>query len=602
LSEVASFLSRFAPFKGLSTEVLEDVASALAEVPVRAGQRVLVEDGPPGQQLFVVREGAMELTRGGKVVDVVGPGEAFGHPTLLTGEPPAFTVQAREDSVLLVVPRLYAESILGSPNGVAFVAGTLRERLMHTAAALRAMPESRAVHVASLIRNAPVYCDPETPIREAALRMREGGAREVLILSREGLGIVTDGDFGDKVVAEGLSLDAPVATIMTTPVATIRGDQLAPEASIEMMRAGVNHLPVVDGRGKVIGVVTSYSLMTLDSLSPFTLRAAIANSRDERGLIEAVSRLPEVFVALLDARVDAPGVSRVLSLQRDAVTVRLLKFAVERYGEPPADYAWLALGSEARDEVTLASDQDNALAFGDSDDPAATDEYFARVAADVNAGFTRCGFPEDISDVLARNREWRRSQNEWAAVFAECLAAPHRSNLVRAAIMFDFRKVTGDLAIERPLSDILREAHRYPGFLGRLARTATDIKSPLGFRQRLIGPIDIKKSALQPIENLARLYAFSSGVTASSTLDRLAAVEGLGQIDDETVQGLREALLVAWRVRLQHHAAKIQAGRAPDNYIDTADLPPLARLDLQAALRVIAAAQRKLSRFVPMGM
>lgn len=45
--------------------------------------------------------------------------------------------------------------------------------------------------------------------------------------ARGGLGIVTDVDLRDKVVATRASSDAPVSTIMTTPVRTVSTDTLA---------------------------------------------------------------------------------------------------------------------------------------------------------------------------------------------------------------------------------------------------------------------------------------------------------------------------------------------------------------------------------------
>ena len=116
--------------------------------------------------------------------------------------------------------------------------------------------------------------------------------------------------------------------------------------------------------------------MNLENLSPFALRRSIASASDEDGLVDAASHLPRVFVALLDAGLPAADVGRVLSLQSDSVTERLIDLTIERRGPPPAQWAWLALGSVARRELTLASDQDNALAYEDSQDRGAVDSYF----------------------------------------------------------------------------------------------------------------------------------------------------------------------------------------------------------------------------------
>ena len=80
------------------------------------------------------------------------------------------------------------------------------------------------------------------------------------------------------------------------------------------------------------------------------------------------------------------------------------------------------------------------------------------------------------------------------------------------------------------------------------------------------------------------------------------AAEEVGGLDSETAQALREAFTIVCKVRLEHHAACIQAGEAPDNLIDPAELPPLERASLREAFLAIARAQKQLGRFVPLGL
>jgi len=85
VTERVEFLARHAPFRRLSQDELERVATSLVERVVPAGEMVLVESGVPGTELYVVREGAFELTHKQAVVTILTSGEVFGHPTLLTG-------------------------------------------------------------------------------------------------------------------------------------------------------------------------------------------------------------------------------------------------------------------------------------------------------------------------------------------------------------------------------------------------------------------------------------------------------------------------------------------------------------------------------------
>jgi CBS domain-containing protein len=593
IRERARFLAHYPPFENLDKATVERIAAAVVEHVAGVGETVLVENGASGQFLYVVRDGTMELDHKGHVVDVVTQGQVFGHPTLVTGLAPEFTVRAREETVLYLIPRYVALAVLSSPEGVTFVAETLRARLIRAAHTMRAMPDTRSVPVTSLIRRGPVFCDPATTVREAAQLMSDEVVTAILVRGRKGLGIVTDADLRKKVLAGGLPPETPVSAIMTTPVKAVSAQMLAPEASIEMLQAGVNHLAVVDAGGTVLGVVSAGSLMNLDAISPFALRWTISTARDEDELAAVAADLPKLFISLLDAHIDAPALTRVITLLSDTMTTRLLDFATGRFGPPPVAYAWLALGSSARHELTLASDQDNALAYDDTDDPD-VDAYFRQVAEVVNAGLARCGFSRDESGVLASDAHWRLSQSAWLEVFSRCLNVWDWKNLLRASIAFDFRQVAGDLSIVAPLADLLRQAPRHGGFLSGLAGMASQIPSPLGFRQRLTGPVDVKKSGLLPIENLARFWAFARGITAGTTVERLIAVGDSSSAPGQHAQALQEAFASMAMLRLRHHAMLIDHGRDPHNVIDTERLRPLARVSLQESLRAVAAAQKLL--------
>jgi CBS domain-containing protein len=590
--ERVRFLADLKPFSSLDAEELERVAASAEERTVARGEAILIEGGLPGKDLYVVHEGSFDLLHKQALVDVLTSGEIFGHPSLLTGLAPEFTARARSDSSVYCIPRDMAIDLLSRPEGVKWLAGNHRERLLQAARSMSALPDVRTRPVTEVVRSAPVFCGPHTSIRDAARLMIDERRSVILVKTPEGLGIVTDVDMRDKVVVGGMSPRAPVSSIMSTPVHTIGAEALAPEASIAMMVAGVNHLPVLDETGEVVGILSASNLMTLEARSPFALRRAIHAAHTEKDLDKAAADVPELFLDLLDAHLDAPSLTRVLTVLCDTMTSRLLELAFERHGEPPVPYAWLVFGSGARSELTLASDQDNGLAYADTDDPA-VDEFFRLVATDVNEGLARCGFAADPHGVLARTAQWRMSLSQWQAVFARCLEGRDLDRLARASVAFDYRQVAGELHVDLALTDIMREAPSHPSFLKGLAMLASKVRPPLGFRQRLEGSLDIKKNALVPIQNLARYHAFSRGITAPTTLERLEAVGEAcgGEFDCE--RSLREAFISISHLQLRHHARLLRAGRAPHNVIDVGTLRPLTRVLLQEALREVVAAQKR---------
>ena len=291
--------------------------------------------------------------------------------------------------------------------------------------------------------------------------------------------------------------------------------------------------------------------MGVENWSPFALRHAALRARDEDELVAVSARLRRLFLALLDAGLPPSDIGRVLTLQLDSIRTRWIDFAIVAEGPAPGAWAWLVLGSAARREFTLGSDQENALAYADTDDPEAL-AWYERFATRVNEGLERSGFVPDLNKVLARYPQWRMSQSAWLRTFAECLEQPDNSHLIRATVSFDFRHGSGGLEIVRPLVAIIREAPRHPGFLRLLARTTEEPKPALGFRGALAvakhgeesGKLDIKRNGIIPVVNLARFHAIANGITISSTHDRLVAVEDEGALEPELAAGLREALAI----------------------------------------------------------
>src|SRR5207253_6410664 len=97
-------------------------------------------------------------------------------------------------------------------------------------------------------------------------------------------------------------------------------------------------------------------------------------------------------------------------------------------------------------------------------------------------------------------------------------------------------------------------------------------------------------------------FALSNGITISNTVDRLEAVQEAGALDRDTGEALREAFEILMRIRLDNHAAQLEAESEPTNVVAPAALPPLTRAQLREAFRAIAHAQKLLAVYVPLGI
>jgi CBS domain-containing protein len=607
MEHLDTFLSRHAPFDALGTDELRELIAGAEQHSFKAGQAVLVEDGLPAAGLWVVLTGSMELIHEGEPIQVLEPGECFGHPSMLTGMAPTFSVRARDPSTCALLSPQAGRRVLGTEAGAAYVAVSMRKRLTYTGHTVHGLLEVGTTPVGAIMRPA-TFCDPEDSLRDAAARLGLDGASALLIpLENDRLGILTDAVVRAAVV-DGLPLDAPVRTAARGPVPTVPPEQLAIEATVEMLASGYEHLAVVDGE-RICGMLAATDLLSLEARSPIALRHALLGAADEDALVRAAAQIPKLFLQLVRAGVPPRELGRVLSLQHDTVVVRLLDFSIAQRGSAPLAWSWLDLGSAARREFTLASDQDNAFAYADPEDGAeeAVDAYFARLGGDVNDGLVRCGIGLDNNGVLAGNRQWRMSTRRWLATFDESMREPDESHLIRATVAFDFRSSAGGLTVAPQLTDRVRDARHHAQFMRLMARTATGYPVALGFRGQLVtgqhgdpdGRLDLKRGAIIPLVNLVRFHALAGGVTISGTVDRIEAAANVGTLDRGVADGLREAFEVINGVRFEHHAAQVQAGATPDNLVDPDELMPIARTELREALAVVRRAQKRVGAWSP---
>jgi len=603
VDDIAGFLGSHPPFDAVDAGELARIA-AVTETEVSArGKAIFPQGAGPVEFVWVVRSGSVEVVHDGRVLDLLGPGELFGHASMISGLPTGFEARAGEDTVCYRIPSYVIRPLLVRPDVLRFVARSIADRsepVVRVAADPVADPVQN--RVAALIRMPPLVCQGSEPIREAARRMTERGASAVLVPHGRTFGIVTDRDLRTRVIAAGLSPDGPVSAIMTEPAYTVTADRLGGDVLLDMLERNVHHIPVLSAAGEVLGVVDDGDLVAAESRKPLLLRRAIALAESREDLAAAAAGLGPVIIALHDARVAAEQVAAVRSVVLDALTRRLIELAIRDTGAPPAPFTWFALGSLARREAVPSSDVDSALAWEGEDGAAAG--YLARLAGAVDDGLRACGMPPDAHGASASNPLFARSLSSWQAAARSLSQDPTREQaLILVSLIADSRPVfsTGPSAGEGLWPG--QASPEYPQLLRLLARYALSFRPPTGFLRNFVvehsgerrGQLDIKHGGLIPIVDLARWAGMAAGVASASTMERLRAAEAAQTLDAAEARTLMEAFGFIFSLRLDHQTEQLRRGEAPDDFIDPRTLNPLARSYLREAFRAVASVQAGLS-------
>ena len=613
LSDVIDFLRAHPPFDALE---LADVERAAASTEVEfflAGSTIVSQSAQPIEHLRVVRTGAVEIVLEDRVLDLLGPGELFGHASMLSGLPPGFAARAQEDTLCYRIPEEVARAMLARPESVGFLARSLLEMQSRSPAALaprRPAPDPANQPVAALIRDPPLLCSPATTIRDAAAKMAAAPATSIVIELGDSLGILTDRDLRSRVVADGVSYDAPVSSVMSAPAYTVEPDRLGGDVLLEMLDRGVRHFPVVSASREVIGVVEAVDLLAVETLSSFYLRRAIARADSVAELARAAQGLRPAVIALHEARVAASSVAAIYSVVLDALTRRLIELALAAAGEPPAEFSWLALGSQSRREATPGSDADSAIVwYGDIGEEVIR-PYLHALAGSVAAGLGECGIRVDSHGASASDVLFVRSIESWRRVARAWMEHPTREQvLILVSVLVDSRPVWG-IHSGSPVSDTFRAARARPELLRLLARFALSHRPPTGFLRGLVvehdgehrGRLDLKNGGLLPVVDLARWAGMAAGVTSASTLERLHAAGDAGTLPAAEVHTLEDAFELFTELRMEHQVEQLRAGLEPDDHLNPDDLSALTRSYLKEAFRAVASVQKHIAAELSLGV
>lgn len=622
----SAFLRGHPPFDTLAEREIAALAAG-ADLEHHPAGRVIFEQGTePPDRLRVVRDGTVEIVADGRVIDVLGSGEMFGHASMLSGLPTGFSARTTADTSCYAIGADAARTLLSGPDGLRFVARSLLEEPTELHELSREPSVNTADQpVGSLIRGEPMVCAPDTPIREAVGLLSAGSGTAVVIDLGGGhrapgrrFGILTDRDLRTRVVAAGVSSDAPVSAAMSAPAYTCTPDQRAGEVLAEMFERGLRHMPVVSPRGEVLGVVEDVDLVALRTRSSFYVRQRIATARSDTELVSISRELRPMVISLFDAGVAAANVMSVYSVCVDALTRRLLTLSLDRREAVEVEFAWLALGSQARREALPSSDVDSAIVWFDGDgdgdgDPAPsaptgdTDEAvrtrLLAVAGDVTSGLRACGLQIDEHGASADTPPFVRSVSSWQRVARSWMDDPTQEKaLILSSVIVDSRPVWG-VHTGTPVSDTFRTAAGYPQLLRMLARFALSHRpATRRFRGLVVehggehpGEIDLKHGGLIPILDLARWGAMAGGVPSATTPERLRAAAAAGTLTATDAHTLQDAFELINNLRLEHQVNRMRMGRAPDDHLDPHTLSPLMRAQLRQTFRAVAQIQRRVA-------
>lgn len=592
---IADFLKDYPPFDSLSTEESYALACEV-EVIYLPKDKVLFNQGDQAHEHFyVVNQGIvylkLEHNNSWRLIDVCDEGDVLGLRPLFADKTYAMQAFAKNDVMLYAVPFEWFRPHLQKENIARF--------LLRSFASNQRQPDAKDNKGVLLSQNLtssedqkinidffqqinytsnPFCVKEEDAIYEIARQMTDLGISSALVAKdNKPIGIVTDKDLRRFVATGKIALQAQVSDIMSSPVLCVEPKISVAQAQLLLIQHGLGHLCVTeDGSADaaIVGILSEHDIVTAQATNPMALLKAVKRAHSIGELKQSRGYLGHMLKAYLTSELPISHCLELTEGIHQVLFEKCAEFCLKQMPEqPPCRFSWLLLGSQARGEQLLMTDQDHALVFEDvpEDRLESTKDYFLKFGQSLSHALEKVGFELCPADMMAGNPEYCLSLSEWAQKFKTWIKAPTEKSVLFCNIFFDFKKVFGDDSLEEKLRQtVFKLLKNDDKFFAYLASDALKNPTPLSFFGKFIveddgahkDEFDLKARAIMPLVDAGRVLALSQEIYGKNqTVERYKKMAELEPQNAELYGSCIRSFYELLRFRSEAGFAKNDSGR-----------------------------------------
>lgn len=618
---ICDFLKKYPPFDIIDAENLLHLSKEVTVIYLEKGKILFKEYDAPHEWFYIVKEGAIEMRQvvndNSEMVDICDEGDVFGVRPIISDTPYLMTAIAQEESIVYGIPAkefrpliekdtkigLYLIEIFASktrnPYSVEHTKYLYQnfDRNMLQKDFFELQP---AVYVRKVVKT-----EADATIRQAAWAMTNERVSSIVIVDEEQrpLGIVTDKDLRKQIATGHFSMEMKVSQVMSFPVHTYQKRMTIAQAQFEMIKNNINHLIITeDGtpQSPTIGIMTQHDIETVKGDSIPELMKAVKRAKKSKHLKRIRKQSINLLKGYVTQNIPLSLITDLFHQLFEAITSKAIEICIKRMEvPPPVRFAWVSLGSHARKEQFLITDQDNAIVFEDVQEEIypQTQQYFIELAEKVNTMLNKIGYDYCPANMMAKNPKWCLSLEKWENQFLSWVSNANDADLLMFSIFYDMSCSFGTFSLVESLSekvfDFTKSNER---FMVLLAKSALENPSPLGFFRNFIvehdgkykDQFDLKARALTTVSDIARLLVLSHKIKGiTNTAERF---EKLAECEPQN----KEIFLACAYTAKALLKFRIKSGLKNDNsgrYLDLKSLSKEEKTKLKRCFKTIANAQ-----------
>jgi CBS domain-containing protein len=598
---LAALLETTPPFDTLSESDRREIIGEMTLQIYEPGEVILPQGTDVHRALYIVESGLVRLydDEQNRLLTMVGEGGVFGSYGLVQGGILPYEAKAVEPVVCgLFSAERFKRLYKKNPEFKRFFDADIKSYVRTLGTEMDASGAFLLFETSlrDVITRKAVTATPTDTVQDAAKRMRDLDA-DTVIIEQDGLpmGLLTEGDLVDRVVAGGAALDSPVTSLVERPPIALSGSDKLFEAVRVMMKHRIRRVIVTrdarDGtQPGLLGLITAEDIAHFRGLDPVATveRMEKARSVDELAQLRA-STIKRLF-RLYQQGVQSEALLDVVAELDDQLKVRLLHLIEDEirheFEAPDLQWAWLAFGAPGRREEALFTTQSNGLVYQDPSSEAereVAEPFFRALAERVVSGMEECGIRSSDFGLVASNEAFRQPVSSWSAAFTEWITGTDPQATLRSVPCFDMRGIYGEIELVKQLHEHIRQtlADSSRRFFAVLMRGATENRPPISFFGRFelergsgeAEGIDLRQRGLDPVVDLARVLALEAGyLRSSSTFDRLRHLMDVTPDLRREVSALLEAFTTLSDLHLRVQMEAAETGAVSTDFIEPNEL------------------------------
>jgi len=608
------FLSNIEPFSFLPEKEIKHIAD-LIQVELFNEKKILFRQGISKlEKIYILKEGTAErfyeAIDKNMITDALHKGEIFGGISILLNESVAIrSLEIQDNTSFYTFPKNVFISLCDKYEDFKYYFTNIfgKRMLDKTYSSLIAKKSSDKEQslqffsnsISSVIRRNVLFCSANNSIKDAAILMKQHRCGSILI-KQEGrfIGITTDQDFRNKVVADELKISNPISDIMSSPLISIQEHSTVFEAFIKIVKAEIKHLAVINNENDAIGVISNSDLINAQGKLPFLFIKEINKAVSYKEISKKQKQLPQSISTLINEGAKAQNINNFVTAITDAILEKLITFAIDELGPPPVKFAFMVMGSEGRKEQTLKTDQDNAIIFEDvnEEELESVNAYFLKLGEHVCNMLDKTGYDFCKGNIMAKNPKWCQPVSIWKKYFKEWIYNASPEALLQISIFFDFRLGYGDSNLVNELREYLFDIlGNGKGFFRYMAANTTHFRLPIGFFGNFIveskgefkNTFDIKKPMMLVVD-FARIYALQNKISATNTMERLELLYKKNVISESDYNDISHSYSYMMNLRFINQInGIINKGEEPNNNINPKKLSRIEQQTLKEIFKKI---------------